>query len=358
MDTNTIEIIKRKRLARKVAGSIIGTCVGDALGLPCECSSPSDIRKRFGYIDKFVSNYAHPFQNVAKQPPASISDDSQLTLAMMFALRHGYNLKKIIDAHIKAYDGRWGTPVGWGRSTREACIKMKQGTEKTMTLNGAGNGTCMKIAPLGIYCVYKTAYDNQIEKFSDIFNVSLLKKCKEITELTHGHPMCIVAAYCQSRMIIRAMQDELPETDVEIAQLFINDALFAENNLSAEWPDGLLLSDRLRSILTVDNFKFETSEISVTITTKESSFVYNSYPLVAYCFSKYSPYKNARFAITEAVNAGADADSNASMVGALIGAQLGFASIPKEWVSKLINIDMVLRQIKIFEESLLQLPRP
>ncbi len=263
----------------------------------------------------------------------------------------GYDLEDIRKAHVEAYAGKWGKPVGWGGSTRKAVELMKEGQRVTATPEGAGNGTCMKIAPLAIYCVYKTL-STPHKKFTNSFNASLLKKCREISFLTHGDPRCIVASYCQSRMIIRALQGELPEHTRWIAKLFIDDALYVENKLNVEWPEGDLLSDRMALFLTPEMFTKDVNTVSVEICQGQSSFVNNSYPLVAYCASKYIPYKNFRHAIFQTINAGADADSNGSMVGAIVGADLGLAGIDIDLAKDLKSWRVILHSIKEFLNTL------
>ena len=324
----------RDDLKAKTAGTILGVAIGDALGLPCECKSPAGIRNLFGFVDRYVTNEFHGYREVAKRAPGTVSDDTQLTLAMLdsFTRKRGYDIKDIALAHVEAWEGRWGTPVGWGGSTREACQRIKAGEKETFSPKGAGNGTCMKIAPLSLYSVYKTIVTAQ-KRFTNSFNASLLKKCREITLLTHGDPRCIVAAYCQARMVIRAIQNEIPQVTGEIADLFLKDAQYAEAHLRSEWPDNQPLSERMKVFLAPEQFLRETELVSVDICSNHSSFVMNSYPLVAYCVSKYLPYRNFKHAVTMTVNAGADADSNGSMVGAIMGGWLGVYEIPSDLLS-------------------------
>lgn len=349
---------ERDTIRDKAFGCLFGVFIGDALGLPVETMGPNEIKMSFGYVDTFIRNQNHKFSSIAKRSGGTISDDSQLSLAIMSSItrEHGYSLLDIKKAHVEALDGKWGTPLGWGRTTREAVEKMKANEVFSVSPDGAGNGTCMKIAPLSIYSVYRTM-NTQHGKFTNSFNASLLKKCKEISELTHGHPMCIVAAYCQARMIIRGMQDEMPKTSKMIANLFIDDAEYAETQLSPTWPDDKRLSIRLREILlgsyeNVPTLSVNTPLISAFICTQQSSFVYNSFPLVAYCVSKYAPFRNFRYAVLETVNSGADADSNGSMVGAIIGAMLGFHEIPTEMVRGLKTHKELFLQARLFEQSI------
>lgn len=337
-------------LGRKTQGCLWGVFIGDAMGLPVECKSPKEIRDLYGYVDDFKSNKHHKYSNVAHRKPGTISDDSQLTLTMMEALKSGYNINTIIKEHVAAAKGKWGRPVGWGRSTKEACKRMEAGEKETFAPEGAGNGVCMKIAPLAIYSVYKTRNSNY-NRFTNNFNKALLKRCKEIGLLSHGNPACIVSAYCQSRMIIRAMQSEMPQNTMSIVDLFVKDAKYAEKILNTEWEHGLL-SDRIAKVCSKNNLKLSTPVVSVNICTEQSSFVYNSYPFVAYCVAKYFPYKNFRYALTETINAGADADSNASMVCSILGAHLDFYSIPSDLTEGVEGNKDLMKHVKDFERMI------
>lgn len=287
------------------------------------------------------------------QPPGTWSDDTQLSLAMMdsFKRSKGYDLCDIRKAHVEAFEGRWGQMVGWGGSTRNACKRMKDGLFNSAEPMGAGNGPVIKIAPLALYAVYQTSL-HQVGRFTNSFNASLFKKCKEVSLLTHGNLMCIVATYCQARMIIRAMQDEIPLHCSQIVKLFFQDAEYAQSRIL---PNAHNLVDRLAEILTEENFDKETGVISKQICTEQSSYIYNSYALVAYCVCKYLPYRNFQYAVAQTANAGADADSNASMVGAIAGALLGYRQVPKAWIIGIRQRALLEKQIVSFVNSLTKL---
>jgi ADP-ribosylglycohydrolase len=350
------------KLNQQALGSLMAVVIGDVYGLPVECQSPINIRTKVGYVDHPIACSMHPYPQVAKKAAGTISDDSQLTFAMMASLQRqkGYNLLDIKKAHIEAADGAFGPPVGWGGSTKSAVEAMRLGHSATMVAAGAGNGPIIKLAPLAIYCVYR-CYNTPHRRFTNSFNASLLCKCREISHLTHGDPGCIVAAYCQCRMLIRALQHELPKESVSIANLFIQDAEWAELKIKSDTK----MSDRLKEILQLRSeiivggqktqltaFDLATEKMSVLITTERSSYIYNSYPLVAYCVAKYLPYNNFRHALLETVNAGADADSNASMVGSIIGAHLGFDAIPIDMVKCTAKWDKLLANIRNFIQNL------
>lgn len=336
----------------KISGALIGVFIGDAMGLPVECRSPDFIAENFGYLDYFASNSKHPYSNVAKSKPGTISDDSQLTLCMMKSLKNVYDINIIKQNHVEAFLGEWGAPLGWGNSTKKAIKLILEKKEITHIENSAGNGPVIKIAPLALYC-YGRTIKSKYKKFTDHFNASLLQKCFEVSKITHSDDGCVVACYCHTKALIRTLQNEMPFDSTEISNLFISDAIYAEQkqNFSAKF------SDRLKSILLKKiNFENEeysafdltTQKISKIICTEKSSYIYNSYPLVAYCIAKYFKYCNFTYAINETVNAGADADSNASMVGSIIGAQVGYSFIPLNMISQVLGWKNLLQQTKDF----------
>lgn len=345
--------LDKDKLRDKTLGSIMGIGIGDALGLPVESKSPEAIQKLFGFVDGYVTNKHHGYPAVARRSAGTVSDDTQLSLALIDSLtrKNGYDLADIAAAHVEAFEGKWGTPVGWGGSTKAAIAKIKAGEQETFTPGGAGNGPTIKIAPLGIYCCYKTA-TTSYGSFTNHFNASLLKKCFGVTLLTHSDARCVVAAYCQARMVIRAMQDEIPDNPAAIAELFVSDAQYAESHLNTQWPEDGTLSEKMKALLTPENFSRETGVISAEICTSNSSYIMNSYPLTAYCVSKYMPFRNFRLAVTMTVNAGADADSNGSMVGAIAGAALGFHAVPSDLVTGMHAWREILRVSKKFHVSL------
>lgn len=337
----------------RATGAIIGSLIGDAMGLPVEDKSSDEIQKLFGYIDTYVSNEYQIFANIRKRSPGTLSDDSQLTLAFMDSLIRckGYNLKDLIMSYIEAYDGKFGRKCGWRDSAALSCEKMKRQEKPFCSQESSDNTVATHISPFALYCVYQTLF-TQEKRFTDGFNASLLKKCQALTELYYSDPSCAVATYCQCRMIIRAVQDEIPETFADISQLFIVDAEYAESKIEhIKWK----LSDAISRLLDTCNegfYDYDTRSISKALGEENYSSIKHSYLLVIYCISKYSPYRNFQYAVTETINAGGDSDSNGAMVGAFMGAQLGYHNIPSELVRGLTNYQKLMRFTQNFVQSL------
>lgn len=134
---------------------------GDAAGLPVETRSAEYIAEHYGEITELIPTAENPFY-IGNYDPGLWSDDTQLSLAVAEALiaANGFDIEAMAEAHIKAYDAtpdmeRRGIQVkrGWGGSTIAAMEKLKAGVNplESGTLDGAGNGVLMKMAPLAYW---------------------------------------------------------------------------------------------------------------------------------------------------------------------------------------------------------------
>ena len=131
---------------------------GDAAGLPVETQSAEYIAQKYGRISRLIETSENPFFSGTHQP-GFWSDDTQLSIAVANGLIKAgtFDLDAIAEAHITAYDEtpeveRKGRMVkrGWGGSTVAAMELVKAGVSplESGTLDGAGNGVLMKMAPL------------------------------------------------------------------------------------------------------------------------------------------------------------------------------------------------------------------
>lgn len=346
------ESLNPDELRNKTLGCLFGVFIGDAFGLPLKGMPPKEICENFGYVDEYIKNEDHQIEAVRNRAAGTVSDISQLTLALMDSLtrQEGYDFADIQQAHIEAYDKKWGQRTDWDANTLAATRNLKEGKTPTCMLLGETNTPVSKIAPLGIYSVYKIFNMTQ-KRFTDVFNESLLNKCKEITEITHGNPRCIVAAYCQARMIIRAMQSEIPTEATEIVRVFLSDASYAEEILEMDWSENAL-SDSIEALLSSSDIFDRTTFLAMNDIYIDGTTVCNSYTFVIYCVAKYLQYKNIRYTLTETANAGGESSDHTSMVGAILGAHMGFHAFATDMLRPLVRYRLFLQEIRKFEQSL------
>ena len=135
----------------KILNSILGLCIGDALGVPVEFKSRSYLKK-YPVMD-MIGHGTH------NQPIGTWSDDSSLTLCLAESLITGYDLRDIASKFSKWLNYGYWTPFGEvfdrGITTERAIRKFN--TINNLRLAGGnsetsnGNGSLMRILPIVFY---------------------------------------------------------------------------------------------------------------------------------------------------------------------------------------------------------------
>ena len=163
----------------KFSGSIMGVAIGDTLGRPFEGVLRSDIRSRFDDFELFIQNNQKLFK--------TYTDDTQLTLHVARALirGNGFNLNNFINEYILWLDD---PPVGPGYGCISSIRKLKYGASwKEAASNSGGNGTVMRIAPIGLF------YCRDIK--------GLITAAEKSSFITHSHPAASLGAIVVARAI-------------------------------------------------------------------------------------------------------------------------------------------------------------
>ncbi len=140
------------KLRDRIAGTIYGVAIGDAMGMPAYFL-PEDTRKKFGWIEDFLdAPDDHPVHRgfVAGQ----ITDDTEQTLAIAQSIIDEGNvtLEGIARALLSWFESVGGEESPYvGPSTKAAMIRIKRGKDLTKTgITGTTNGAVMRISPIGV----------------------------------------------------------------------------------------------------------------------------------------------------------------------------------------------------------------
>ena len=127
---------------KAIIGCILGTAVGDALGLPYEGMSPTRARKLLGPPDQYRFVLGR----------GMISDDTEHTCMVSQSLiESGDN----VDTFTRRFASRlrwWilALPAGVGKATARSCIKLWFGVRPSKSgVYSAGNGPAMRAAIFG-----------------------------------------------------------------------------------------------------------------------------------------------------------------------------------------------------------------
>jgi ADP-ribosyl-[dinitrogen reductase] hydrolase len=292
----------------QLTGVILGTAVGDALGLPREGLSRRRARRLFG---------RPPLRHRFLLRWGMASDDTEHTCLVGQALLRAPHDADAF-ARSLAWRLRWwllGLPAGTGRATLRAVLKLWLGfSPRGSGVYSAGNGPAMRAALLGV-CL-----GEDLDRLRAYVRAS--------TRLTHTDPraergallVALAARHGAARgpqgvraeAFWREARDALPDRDQEL--------------------DGLLdrLDDHLRRRVPAEGFAD-----ALGLERGVSGYVYHTVPLALYCWLRHPG--DFRAAVEEVIDLGGDADSTGAVVGGIAGATVGAAGIPAEWVRGLFE---------------------
>jgi ADP-ribosylglycohydrolase len=292
---------------RAAAGALLGTAVGDAIGLPREglgagraqrLFGPAPLRHRFIFGRGMTSDDTEHTCMVAQALLASGGDPARFSRSLAWRLR-GWIL---------------GLPAGVGWATLRAIVKLWLGFPacrgRWMPGSGvwsAGNGPAMRSAIIGVWC------GDRID--------AMLRLVQASTEITHTDPrarhgataVALAAAYAAGlggqaidaqsflSMLERTMHEqEFSQAIAPIRELLANGAPPAEYAAALGLTRGV------------------------------GGYVYHTVPVALYCWLRHPD--DFRAAVESAVLLGGDTDTVGAIVGALAGATLGPDAIPREWL--------------------------
>ncbi|TSC82785.1 MAG: ADP-ribosylglycohydrolase [Parcubacteria group bacterium Gr01-1014_20] len=326
-------------LLSRFQGCLLGGAIGDALGMPVETMTHEEImvlNNGQGVID-FMDPVQRKFKDAAKLPAGATTDDTQLTIIVAESLIHSGGTLDINDCAQRHVEEWRKNHMTWGGSTRSAIAEIAEGkrdpktppavTEKT----GLGNGVAMKIAPLGLLASNPHRLDDG--------NLALFRECCELGYITHGDPRASIAAFAVADTIRFILQKGINQSLYGgiwgcLENTIVRTTL-AEDFVGRPRWDKNEVSERLRLILSgIDDPDKLRENVGCGFTSLETA------PFTLGTFMRHPT--DFRAGILEAVNAGGDADTNAAIVGNLIGANLGIEGIPPTWIKQFPARDEIL----------------
>ncbi len=139
----------------RALASLQGLALGDALGMPTQSMSPTEIQHYYGSIERLTA--AVPEQRIAPSMPAgSITDDTEqaLLLARLLIEGQGHIDPRALADSLIAWETNMiarGSFDLLGPSTKLALEKVRAGEDpRTTGSTGTTNGAAMRVAPVGI----------------------------------------------------------------------------------------------------------------------------------------------------------------------------------------------------------------
>ena len=302
-------------MKEKIVSSIIGLCVGDALGVPVEFESRETLQR-----NPVTDMRGYGTHN---QPPGTWSDDTSMTLCLLDSLKNGLNYTDIMCKYLSWIEKAEYTPHGEvfdvGITTRKALSRFANGTEPLKCGGDSeydnGNGSLMRILPLAFYLnSARTEYD-------DLFEIT-----HNVSALTHAHNRSKIA--CGIYISVAVNLINRPEN----IKIGIYDGI---KKAKEYYESKKEYADETKHYGRIFNDKF----ISLPHEEIESDgYVVDTLEAAIWCLLNTDSYKSC---VLKAVNLGEDTDTVAAVAGGLAGIYYGLDNIPVKWVNQIARLDYI-----------------
>lgn len=311
----------------QIQGCLIGGAMGDALGYAVEFYDESAIFSTYG--KKGITEYD------LVNGKAEISDDTQMTLFTAVGLTMGEDyISQINQCYLDwlstQMKTKTTTPYSWlhevedlhhprapGGTCLSALRQGGNGTLETPINDSKGCGGVMRVAPIGLY----------VSKDACLLGA-------KAAALTHGHDL----GYIPSGMLAELIHliTEQPDEDLEILvcqALETTVSIFKHSDYIDYFEKLILKAIKLS----------KTTKKALTCIHQlgEGWVAEETLAIAIYCSLKYrNDFKKALIA---SVNHRGDSDSTGAVTGNILGAVLGYQSLPKEFLEDLELKETILK---------------
>lgn len=325
-------------LLSRFQGTLLAIEVADALGMPWEGKNSLQIRAET--MDKGVAGFCaptdhHRVPDTRHLEAGKPTDDWRITAATARSIARSSAID-LLDMALAYVHDRETSSFGWGKTTERSIDEIKAyldtrgagGRNPLRPLpfgigaTGCGNGVAMRIAPVALY-VGTIALSTP----------EVLRRCVfQNGRMTHSDPRSSWAAYAVADLIatvaggadvdprtyLRALVDDIDREEAALVEQYKLPVPHSDRfgtRLRRLLKQGVLEASPQRFIELVGN-----GFIAI------ESVVY----AIGIAFRHWED-GDIRAAALEAVNGGLDADTNAGIACAVLGAKLGVEGIPEEW---------------------------
>lgn len=285
-----------------IVGCILGTAVGDAIGLPYEGLSRRRAAKLFGQPERHRFFFGR----------GMVSDDTEQTCMVAQSLIASGGDVDSFRRHLGWRFRFWllGFPAGIGMATLRSTLRLwiGFGPHKSGVFS-AGNGPAMRAAILG------AAIDDP-QSLRELVHAS--------TRITHTDPKAEYGAFAVALAAQLARQHATADHFVD--QL--------KSSLGADGDElSSLIADAVNSAN--DGQSTDSFADSLGLSKGVSGYVYHSVPVAIH--ASFVHQHDFRSAVTAVIQCGGDADSTGAIVGGIIGTAVGKEGIPSEWLDNLLE---------------------
>ena len=289
-----------------IVGALLGTVVGDALGLPREGLSPRRARRMFG---------GAPLRHRFFLGRGVGSDDTEHACMVAQALLAASDSPEHFARNLAWRLRGWliGLPAGVGWATLRATVKLWLGFPPSHSgVVSAGNGPAMRAPLLGV------CFAEQPERLEAFVRASSRMTHRDARAEQGALAVALAAAHGARRGLSGVDAEEMMrEWAARIDEPLLREALV---RLRAAWERGA----------TVPEFAAE-----LGLADGVSGYVMHTVPVVLYTWLRHGT--DFQRAVEEIILLGGDSDTTGAIVGALVGATTGAGAIPPAWLETLVE---------------------
>ncbi|WP_442505159.1 ADP-ribosylglycohydrolase family protein [Novipirellula sp. SH528] len=282
-----------------ITGCILGTAVGDALGLPYEGVSPDRAITLLGAPDRYRFFFGR----------GMISDDTEHTCMVAQSM---IDAAGDVDVFRRRFARRlrwWilAFPAGVGKATARSGMKLWLGAKpENAGVWSAGNGPAMRAA------IFGAAIDDL---------PLMLQMLRASSRLTHSDPKAEYGAIAVALAARKAKQ----EGGIDANQ-------WLQSVVDAVGEDGSEFVELLRRAIESVSANESTMAFSKSmgLSKRVTGYTYHTVPVAIHAWLSHPC--DYRLAVTTMIQCGGDADTTAAIVGGIVGAGVGRDGIPNEWL--------------------------
>lgn len=301
---------------KHVTGCLIGTAIGDALGLPYEGLTTDRARRMLGTPDRFRFLLGR----------GMMSDDTEHSCMVAESLiESGFDPDLFEAAFAKRL--RWwllGVPAGTGFATLRACLRLLCGIPSYRSgVFSAGNGPAMRAAILGA-----TVDDPK----------KLVQLVHRSTRITHSDPRAEAGAQVVAAAARISTRTKVPTA--EALFLYLNELEFDFAG-SAE-----ALLELLNAAATSVDRRENTAAFAASLGVPGfvTGFVNQTVPVAIHAWLSHP--EDWQQAVRAVIDCGGDADTTAAITGGIVGARVGVDGIPMTLRQKFVDWPRTLKWIE------------
>lgn len=295
-------------LRDRFRGALLGTLVGDALGMPVEGWSAEHIRREIGEVREMLD---------ARLGAGTYTDDTQMTAALAEALLESDDpARPDLDLVARRFGARFDADRGYGGNSRKILAAIRDGepwrqaVEARRLPGGSfGDGAAMRAAPTALAC-YPDSQD------------AVLAADRQALITGHDHPEGRFGARLQAAGVLANLVGGRESTPPRPTDLL--------DSASAGWEgeDGPPESFVRRMEWIEGNVGAPAGDAAARLGTGSRASAAVPAAVWAFLASPDDPEE----AVVNAVSLGGDTDTVGAMAGALAGARNGASRIPARWM--------------------------